>query len=345
MVFMRDVSIKNVSVAYSGKKALKNVNAYFPAGSLSIVIGLNGSGKTTLLKAIAGLLNYSGNVFIGGRNVDEVPPNLRGISYVPQNTALIPTLNVWRNIALGLVDRERDPQIIREKVEGVARLLGIQHLLSKHPRELSGGEARRVAIARALVVDNDVMLMDEPELSVDVQTWQIILSTILRMRRDGKTIILSTHNFEDLMPYANVMCLLHEGNTLFAGPPTNLRTENMPLDVRAWLGSVVEVDRIECNEGDFCVALLNSHRIYAGPHKEDLRNSSKVLILPKYVTIDRDGMLEGKVIRKIGYYAGSLVALVDVEGHELVATSREALPENTTVSLRIEKAVLLGGLR
>lgn len=167
---MSGVSLKNVSVSYSGRKALKNINADFPAGSLSMVIGLNGSGKTTLLKTVAGLVNYSGNVYVGGKLVDSVPPNSRGVTYVPQNNALIPILRVQWNIALGLIDRVRDARIIEKKIDEVTRLLGIQNLLDRYPRELSGGEARRVAIARALVIDSDVVLMDEPELSVDIQT-------------------------------------------------------------------------------------------------------------------------------------------------------------------------------
>lgn len=340
---MRGVSVKNVSVTYSGRKALKNINADFPPGSLSIVVGLNGSGKTTLLKVVAGLVNYSGNVFIGGINADSVPPNLRGVSYVPQNNALIPNLRVWHNIAIGLIDRERNPQTIKERVEEVAEVLGIQHLLNRYPRELSGGEARRVAIARALVVNSDILLMDEPELSVDIQTWQTILNTILRMRGNGKTIVITTHNFEDLMPYANIMCLLHKGDALFSGSLADLRTEDLPLDVRAWLGTIVEVDDIECGENDFCVALLDGHKIYAGSYRVNSRKYLRVAILPKYVVVDQNGILRGRIVRKIGYYAGRLTVLVDVNGYELVATSHGALQEGNSVSLKIEKAIPLGG--
>lgn len=338
---MRGVSIKNVSVTYSDRKALKNVTVDFSPESLSIVVELNGSGKTTLLKVIAGLVKYSGNVFIEGINTDDVPPNLRGVSYVPQNNALIPNLRVWHNIAIGLIDRERDPQVIKERVKEVAEVLGIQHLLNRYPRELSGGEARRVTIARTLVVDSDVLLMDEHELSVDIQTWQTILNTILRMRKSGKTII-STHGFEDLMPYTNVMCLLHEGDALFSGPLTSLKTEDLPLDVRAWLGTVVDVDDIECGESDFCVALFDGHKIYAGSYRVNSRKYFRVAILPKYVIINHSWILRGRVVKRVGYYAGHLTVLVDINGYELIATSHETLQEGSVVSLKIEKAMPLG---
>ncbi|MEO3992984.1 MAG: ABC transporter ATP-binding protein [Desulfurococcaceae archaeon TW002] len=339
---MSGVSLRNISVSYSGRKALKNINADFPAGSLSMVIGPNGSGKTTLLKTIAGLVNYSGNVYIGGRLVDNVPPNSRGVTYVPQNNALVPTLRVRWNVALGLIDRVRDARIIEKKIEEVTQLLGIRNLLDRYPKELSGGEARRVAIARALAMDSNIVLMDEPELSVDIWTWQIILNTILRMRKSGKTIILSTHNFEELMPYTDAVCLLHEGNAIFVGDPKNLETENMPLDVRAWLGSVIKVDNVECDDGNFCVALLNGYRIYAGSYERRPKKPSKALILPKHATINHDGVLKGKITRKIGYYAGYLTFLVDVNGYELTVTSNEDLPEGAVVSLKIEKTILLG---
>ncbi|MEM2021954.1 MAG: ABC transporter ATP-binding protein [Zestosphaera sp.] len=341
---MSGVSLKNVSVTYSGRKALMSVSADFPVGSLSIVIGLNGAGKTTLLKTVAGLVGYDGNVFIRGRLVDEVPPNLRGISYVPQNNALIPSLKVWWNIALGLIDRVRGSRVIEKRVEEVAQALGIRHLLNRYPKELSGGEARRVAIARALAFDSDIVLMDEPELSVDVQTWQIILDAVLKMRRSGKTVMLTTHNFEDLMPYVDVLCLLHEGNALFVGSPANLETENLPSDVRAWLGSVIKVDGLECSEGDFCVVFLDGYGIYAGPRKEHVRKYGKVLVLPKHVTVDQEGLLKGRVIRKIGCHAGRIITVVEINGRELVVTSRETLPDGTTVGLSVGKAIPLGGV-
>lgn len=338
---MSGVSLKNISVTYSGRKALRNVNADFPAGTLSIIIGLNGSGKTTLLKTIAGLVNYEGNVFIEGKLMDSVQPSLRGVSYVPQNNALIPNLKVWWNIALGLIDRARDSRIIKERVEEIAQTLGIRHLLNRYPKELSGGEARRVAIARALVLNSSIVLMDEPELSVDVQTWQIIFDVVLKMRESGKTVILTTHNFEDLMPYVDVVCLLHEGNALFAGNPANLKTEDLPPSVRTWLGSAIKVENVECGESGFYVAFFNGHKIYAGPCREHLRRYWKVLVLPRHATINQKGVFKGRVIEKIGYYSGRLIVVVEVDGQELVATSQETLPDGTTVSLSIEKVIPL----
>ncbi len=342
---MSSISLKNVSVAYSNRKALKSVNADFPAGSLSMIIGLNGSGKTTLLKTVAGLVDYDGNVLIGGRLVDDVQPNLRGVSYVPQNNALIPSLKVQWNIALGLIDRVRDSRAVEKRVEEVAQTLGIEHLLNRYPKELSGGEARRVAIARALAFDSDIILMDEPELSVDVQTWQIILNVVLKTRRGDKTAMLATHNFEDLMPYVDVLCLLHEGNALFVGSPANLETENLPSDVRVWLGSAIRVDDLECDEGDFCVVFLDGREIYAGPRENHVRGYRRVLVLPKHATVDQKGVLKGRVIRRIGYHVGHIITVVEINGQELVVTSRETLPDGATVGLSVEKAIPLGGVR
>lgn len=335
---MHGVALHNISVKYRHKKVLHGVTAHLPKG-LSLILGLNGAGKTTLLRVIAGLVDYEGNVFINGSNVDGLPPSLRGISYVPQKNALIPTLKVWQNIALGLVDRGYSHKQVMEKVELVANILGVQHLLDRYPASLSGGEARRVAIARALAVDRDVILMDEPELSVDTLTWKIVCRVLTELIQRGKTVILVTHNFEEMLQNARTLCILHEGNALFTGPPSSLESNELPLDVKSWLGVTIKVDEFLCETEEQCYAIVNgNYKVYVGAG----RAFRKILVPPKYVSIKREkGSVKGKVVEALKHNSGNYLLRILVNEQELVAVLPETVSVGADVYVSLEKAIPL----
>lgn len=336
---MHGISLRNVSVKYRYKKVLHDITVRFPKG-LSLVLGLNGAGKTTLLRVIAGLVNYEGNVFIDGSNVDGLPPSLRGVSYVPQRSALIPTLKVWQNIALGLIDRGYTRKQVMEKVETVASILGVQHLLDRYPASLSGGEARRVAIARALAVDEEVVLMDEPEVSVDALTWKIVCRVLAELIRRGKTVILVTHNFEEMMQIARTLCILRDGRAVFAGPPSSLESSELPLDVKSWLGVTLEADGFLCETEEHCYAVLNNnYKVYVGARKT---SNKKILVPPKYVNIRGErGSVKGKVVEVVKHSSGNYLLRILINEQELVAATPEAVPIGADVYVSLEKAIPL----
>lgn len=337
---MYSIELRNVTVAFHGREALHNVTVQFPEG-LSLIVGPNGAGKTTLVRVIAGLVDHLGEVFLGSKRVNGVPPSLRGISYVPQSNALIPTLKVWQNIALGLVDGGYPPKQIRERVEQVARLLGIAHLLDRYPVALSGGEARRVAIARALVTDSEVLLMDEPELSVDAYTWGVILSTLEKLVEErNKTVLLTTHNFEDLLPSARALCVLYDGYVVFSGRPINLETSELPLRLKSWLGTTARARDILCWGPTPCHTVGSEHTVCTNL-KWPQRDCNKVLILPKYVRVRRDGLLAGEVKEVLRRDPENYALLLSVNGIEIVATHHKELRAGDRVNLHIERVVPL----
>lgn len=338
---MNGISLRNVSVSYSGRKVLKDLTLNFPKSGLSLIIGPNGAGKTTLLKVIAGLVEYEGNVYIGDKSMDKIPPNKRKISYIPQNSALIPNLKVWENIGLGLFDRGYTLGEIREKVEAVARSLGIDKLLNKYPTTLSGGETRRVAIARALAFESDLILMDEPEVSIDSHAWRIILDLIFRIAKEGRnSLILTTHNFEELITITNSLCILFKGKAVFCGSPSELNTEKLPIELKNWFGTVIEVDEL-LSDGHFCEAFLGSYRMYAGRIKKRYDKVKKVLVLPKFISLDSNEGLKGRVIGVLNH-SDIATILVDLNGQEIVFSSRERFREGEEISLIIERVVPLG---
>src|SRR5437870_3809422 len=165
---MSELVLDNVSKCYSidGKRsilALDSLNLNIREGEFFVVLGPSGSGKSTLLRLIAGLETLSsGSIFFSGERLDLLPPKSRQTSMVFQSPALYPQMSVQENLAFALKLRRVSPEKSRERVESSAKLLGIEHLLGRHPETLSGGEQQRVALGRALVTQPRIFLLDEP---------------------------------------------------------------------------------------------------------------------------------------------------------------------------------------
>lgn len=187
---MVDVSLRNIE-----NYALHGVTVNIPSGKITAIIGPNGADKTTMLKVIAGLTPYKGSVLFDGKPVDNTPPYRRGVAYIPQKNALFPHMTVWDNLAFPLKIKGFCKDTIMEMVEWALRKLSIEHLASKYPSQLSGGEARRVAIARSLVAGGNPFLVDELEQSLDAAMRLEIYEEIKRVNREeGLSIIIVTHD-------------------------------------------------------------------------------------------------------------------------------------------------------
>jgi len=185
-----DVSLRNIE-----NYALHGVTVNIPSGKITAIIGPNGAGKTTMLKVIAGLTPYKGSVLFDGNPVDNTPPYRRCVAYIPQKNALFPHMTVWDNLAFPLKIKGFCKDTIMEMVEWALRKLSIEHLASKYPSQLSGGEARRVAIARSLVAGGNPFLVDELEQSLDAAMRLEIYEEIKRVNREeGLSIIIVTHD-------------------------------------------------------------------------------------------------------------------------------------------------------
>ena len=165
MIEIREVSVRN------GKYTLPTISMVIPDGCYAVLMGPTGSGKTTLLEAICGLRAIDhGSVLMGGVDVSHWSPSDRQLGYVPQDLALFPTLSVHQHLAFALRLRGMTSMAIDARVEELADLLQISHLLSRFPKQLSGGEAQRVAMGRAISFGPRVLLLDEPLSALDEST-------------------------------------------------------------------------------------------------------------------------------------------------------------------------------
>lgn len=191
---------------------LGDINLDIAAGEYFVVLGPTGVGKTVLLEAIAGLHRpHRGRILLDGEDLTHAPPERRGIGFVYQDYALFPHLSVAGNIAFGLKLRKVSRGNIEERVAGISRLLGIEHLLHRRPGTLSGGEAQRVALARALVVEPRLLLLDEPLSALDPETREALQRELGRVHLElGTTTIHVTHDFEEAVALGDRIAVLKE---------------------------------------------------------------------------------------------------------------------------------------
>jgi sn-glycerol 3-phosphate transport system ATP-binding protein len=210
---MSEIRLVSVSKIWGATRAVDDVSITAPAGQLLVLLGPSGCGKSTTLRLIAGLETASaGRVFIGERDVTDLPPAARRLSMVFQSYALFPHLTVRENILFGLrvrrVARAERERRLRRAVE----LLGIGALLERRPSQLSGGQQQRVALGRAIVAETPVTLMDEPLSNLDAQLRQDMRREIRTIQRTlGITMVYVTHDQVEAMTMADRVALLREG--------------------------------------------------------------------------------------------------------------------------------------
>jgi ABC-type sugar transport system ATPase subunit len=180
----------------AGQFALAGISFAVPTGCHGILMGRTGSGKTTLLEAVCGLKSISaGRILLGEREVTGLKPAARGIGYVPQDGALFPSMTIAEHLGFALEIRDVPASDIRRRVEELAEMLGIAHLLARRPQGLSGGEAQRVALGRALACHPTVLCLDEPLSALDEDTREEMCAMLRAIRlRTGVTILHVTHS-------------------------------------------------------------------------------------------------------------------------------------------------------
>jgi molybdate/tungstate transport system ATP-binding protein len=193
--------------------ALSDISFDVPAGRYAVLMGRTGTGKTSLLEILCGLRQpRSGKVWLGDRDVTYAAPGARGLGYVPQDGALFPTMTVRQQIGFGLYIQRTPPEDAPQRIEALAREVGVTHLLDRKPHGLSGGEKQRVALARALVMRPSVLLLDEPLGSVDEDTQRDLINLLQRTQREHNiTVLHVTHSRREAELLGQVRLRLHEG--------------------------------------------------------------------------------------------------------------------------------------
>jgi len=358
---MADLKITALDKFYGPVHAVRGIDLEIPAGEFTVLVGQSGCGKSTLLRTIAGLEDISkGTIEIGGDVVNDLPPRDRDIAMVFQNYALYPYMKVYENIAFGLKARKTPKHEVDEKVRRAAKMLAIDHLLDRYPRQLSGGQLQRVAIGRAVVRNARLYLFDEPLSNLDAQLRDEMRGEIKRLHLElGKTMIYVTHDQIEAMTMADRIVLLRDGKIEQQGAPLDLYERPATKYVAGFLGSpsmnfIAAELRVDGNG----LAVRTSDGVsLALPAERAQRYSSyrdraiTVGIRPEHISRATDGQLRGGVVRHEArvdliqptgsrtyatFLLGGIEAVAELKPHDVSEVN-----EKVTLAIDMNRVVLM----
>jgi multiple sugar transport system ATP-binding protein len=236
---MAKVVYENMTKAWGDVVGVNNLNLEIPDKEFLVLVGPSGCGKSTALRCLAGLEEItSGNIYIGDRVVNDVPPKDRDIAMVFQSYALYPHMTVYDNMAFGLKLRKTPKAEIDKRVQEAAKILGITQLLDRKPKQMSGGQRQRVALGRAIVRDPAVFLFDEPLSNLDAKLRVQTRAEISKLhQRLGTTFIYVTHDQVEALTMADRICVLKDGVLQQADTPQKLYDHPGNVFVAGFIGS------------------------------------------------------------------------------------------------------------
>ncbi|WP_170516549.1 ABC transporter ATP-binding protein [Ruegeria atlantica] len=236
---MTALTLSNVNKSFGNVHVLKDITLEVEEGEFVVFVGPSGCGKSTLLRVIAGLEDASsGEINIGGQQVNLVPPSKRGIAMVFQSYALYPHLSVRGNMTLALKQEKQSKAVIEERVANAGRMLNLEPYLDRYPSELSGGQRQRVAIGRAIVREPKLFLFDEPLSNLDAALRMNTRIEIANLHRAlDASMIYVTHDQTEAMTLADKIVVLRDGRVEQIGSPMELYNNPANQFVAGFLGS------------------------------------------------------------------------------------------------------------
>jgi ABC-type Fe3+/spermidine/putrescine transport system ATPase subunit len=212
---MPSIELKNIC-----QYICRDVNLKIRDKELMVLLGPNGAGKTTIANIIAGLTDYEGSVLFNDTAVDKLPAHKREVGYLFQDLVLFPHLDVAANIAYGLRAKKQSQEQTEARVKKLLQMMKIEHLASRYPKHLSGGEKQRVALARALAPSPKVLLLDEPLSSLDLPTTKYLRTELRQLQQKlGITTIYVTHDLQEAEEMADRIAVLQDGQLEQVGKP------------------------------------------------------------------------------------------------------------------------------
>ena len=237
---MASVQLQNVTKAWGEVVVSKDINLDIHEGEFVVFVGPSGCGKSTLLRMIAGLETItSGDLFIGEKRMNDTPPAERGVGMVFQSYALYPHLSVAENMSFGLKLAGAKKEVINQRVNQVAEVLQLAHLLDRKPKALSGGQRQRVALARSLAKRPKLLLLDEPMGALDKKLRdRMQLEVVDILERVGVTCVMVTHDQEEAMTMAGRIAIMNRGKFVQIGEPEEIYEHPTTRYSAEFIGSV-----------------------------------------------------------------------------------------------------------
>ncbi len=343
---MAEVKMRQVRKAFGDVEVIKGVDLDLQHGEFVVFVGPSGCGKSTLLRLVAGLEDITtGDLFIGGDRVNDLSPSRRGISMVFQSYALFPHMTVGENMAFGLKLAKAPQEEIDAKVSEAAKILQLDQLLNRKPKDLSGGQRQRVAIGRSIVRSPRVFLFDEPLSNLDAALRVQMRIEIARLHSElDATMIYVTHDQVEAMTMADKIVVLRAGMVEQVGSPLELYHHPRNLFVAGFIGSpkmnFIETTVSAVDESGVTVNLSGGEKIKVPCKPGGVKAGDKITfgVRPEDIVEEGgDAKLPGTVlvVERLG---GETYAYVKVESGEMITAQlggKSAIRVNDKVALGI----------
>ncbi|HFH8072101.1 TPA: ABC transporter ATP-binding protein [Streptococcus agalactiae] len=323
------IAFKNVSKVFedSNTVVLKNINFELEEGKFYTLLGASGSGKSTILNIIAGLLEAStGDIYLDGKRINDVPTNKRDVHTVFQNYALFPHMTVFENVAFPLKLKKMDKKEIQKRVQETLKMVRLEGFEKRAIQKLSGGQRQRVAIARAIINQPKVVLLDEPLSALDLKLRTEMQYELRELQqRLGITFVFVTHDQEEALAMSDWIFVMNEGEIVQSGTPVDIYDEPINHFVATFIGesNILSGKMIE----DYLVE-FNGKRFEAVDGGMRPNESVQVVIRPEdlQITLPDEGKLQVKVdtqlFRGVHY---EIIAYDDLGNEWMIHSTRKAI--------------------
>lgn len=323
------IAFKNVSKVFedSNTVVLKDINFELEEGKFYTLLGASGSGKSTILNIIAGLLEAStGDIYLDGKRINDVPTNKRDVHTVFQNYALFPHMTVFENVAFPLKLKKMDKKEIQKRVQETLKMVRLEGFEKRAIQKLSGGQRQRVAIARAIINQPKVVLLDEPLSALDLKLRTEMQYELRELQqRLGITFVFVTHDQEEALAMSDWIFVMNEGEIVQSGTPVDIYDEPINHFVATFIGesNILSGKMIE----DYLVE-FNGKRFEAVDGGMRPNESVQVVIRPEdlQITLPNEGKLQVKVdtqlFRGVHY---EIIAYDDLGNEWMIHSTRKAI--------------------
>jgi spermidine/putrescine transport system ATP-binding protein len=288
------ISLEGVCKGYAGVGAVDDVSLEIAEGEFFSLLGPSGCGKTTTLRMIAGFVTPDdGRILLNGSDVTRVPPNRRPVNMVFQQYALFPHMTVYDNVAFGLSVKRVPKSEHRDRVNELLRVVALEGLERRRPRQLSGGQQQRVALARALVNRPAALLLDEPLGALDVKLRRQMQHELKRIQNElGTTFVYVTHDQEEAMAMSDRIAVMNGGRVEQIGAPREIYERPASAFVADFIGSLNAID-ITVDEivGGYALARLGERERVVVPVATAMRSGAdiRIAVRPEWVRIGAAG--------------------------------------------------------
>ena len=330
------IDLKNITVSFDGEKILDDLSLYIRDGEFVTLLGSSGCGKTTTLRIIAGFIDPDeGQVFFDGEDISGVPPYKREVNTIFQRYALFPHYNVFENIAYGLRVRKTPEPVIREKVEKMLKMVGLQGFEKRSVTKLSGGQQQRVAIARALVLEPKVLLLDEPLAALDLKLRKDMQNELKNIQKQlGITFIYVTHDQEEALSMSDTVVVMNKGKIQQIGTPIDIYNEPKNAFVADFIGESNIIDGVM--DEDY-LATFAGHTFKCLDSGFAPGEEVDVVVRPEDVDIvsPERGMVQG-VVTSVTFRGVHFEIIVDVCGFKWMIQTTDEHFEGDTVGIYVE---------